>query len=187
MMTRKFPNYIGVLNLILSAAVLVILALIISGTIETQRIRYVRSSDLVYNYAGMNEAQNSFNRKKAGWQARIDTLKAEYEAEWSRYIQQVENLSEQKRTEKEKSLAIQRERVLDYSQNLAKRSQEEEQVMLEGVLNQINSFTRSYAIEKGYDLVYGTTSGGSLLYGKESLDITDELLAALNKHYRGEY
>jgi outer membrane protein len=55
--------------------------------------------------------------------------------------------------------------------------------MTEGVLNQVNSFIEEYSKNKGYDLVIGTTTSGNLLYAREYMDITDEVLKALNENY----
>jgi len=41
-----------------------------------------------------------------------------------------------------------------------------------------------YGKDNGYDLLLGTTDGGNVLYGTPALDITQEVLDALNETYQ---
>ena len=72
-----------------------------------------------------------------------------------------------------------------YSNAVSQNARMEEEKMLEGVLNQVNSFVRKYGEENGFAMVYGTTSDGNILYGEAELDITDDLLTKLNHEYYG--
>jgi len=63
------------------------------------------------------------------------------------------------------------------------KEKKDETEMTQSVLNQVNSFVEQYGKEKGYDIVFGTTNSGNLLYAKESMDITKEVLEALNANY----
>ena len=70
-----------------------------------------------------------------------------------------------------------------YSKRIEQLMQGEDAQMTEEVLGQINGFVETYGRENGYDLILGTTQTGNLLYGREALDITEELLEALNRDY----
>ena len=50
--------------------------------------------------------------------------------------------------------------------------------------NQIDAFIKIYAKENGFDLIVGTTSSGNVLYGADGIDVTEELLKALNEQYK---
>lgn len=50
----------------------------------------------------------------------------------------------------------------------------------------INQLIEQYSVENGYDLILGTTDDGSILYGAEAVDITDDLLQYINQGYRAE-
>ena len=53
------------------------------------------------------------------------------------------------------------------------------------MLAQVNAFVERYAKEHAYDVVLGTTDAGSLMYGGSELDITQEVLTALNEDHEG--
>lgn len=81
-------------------------------------------------------------------------------------------------------LRAQENNVVQYNEAVTSKYKEEEDKMLQGVLNQVNSFVEKYGKEKGYDIILGTTLSGSMLYGENTMDITDEVLAELNKNYQ---
>lgn len=149
-------------------------------------IRYVRSPDLVYQFEGMKAAQEKFQNQQTLRKSELDTLESDYRRSLSSYNKDYPTLTEKERGEREKLLQAQMRNYQDYQQRMTESSAAEEQEMLEGVLNQINSFAEQYAKAEGIDLIYGTTTDGSLLYGDPALDITDVLLDALNKKYRDE-
>lgn len=49
------------------------------------------------------------------------------------------------------------------------------------IRTKINEMSQDYAEEGGYDYLFSATGDGSLMYGKETEEITDELLEYLNK------
>lgn len=53
------------------------------------------------------------------------------------------------------------------------------------IIKQLNQYLKDYGKEKDYDLIFGNTSSGSLLYGKEELNITKEVTVYVNQKYNG--
>jgi outer membrane protein len=148
---------------------------------RTPRVAYVRSQDLVYGYLGMKEAMNEFQGKQQQWKGNVDTLQADIQRTMA-------GLPADGKSDPMKIRRLQKQRqdLAHYQQAMGTKMQEDQQRMLNGVLGQVNAFVEKYAKEKGFDLVLGTTDAGSLLYGKGAMDITDELLAALNAdHEKG--
>lgn len=151
-----------------------------------KKIAYVRSTELVYGYLGMKEAGSKFQEKTQMWQANVDTLQRDYQSTLSAFTSEAARLSEKERMEREQYLAQQQQSLMQYTQAINSKMQEEDKKMTEGVLNQVNSFVEQYGKDHGYEIILGTTLSGSLLYGDNAIDITDEVLAALNKTYQGE-
>lgn len=138
-------------------------------------IAYVRSEILVNEFAGMKEAREAYQKKQQQWQANLDTLQAEYQRKEKADVAMVE-------------LQATAQDLQRYVAAVEQLSQEEDQKMTQSVLEQINVFVEQYGKDHGYDLILGTTTSGSILYGNQGIDITEELLEALNKYYNpGSY
>ena len=54
---------------------------------------------------------------------------------------------------------------------------------MDSLLLKVKRNIEAYGKEKGYTFILGANSGGSVLYGKESKEITKELTEYLNKKY----
>jgi outer membrane protein len=53
------------------------------------------------------------------------------------------------------------------------------------IVSQIKKVIKEYGKKKGYDYVYGTGDAATILYAKDSYDITKEILTQLNDKYKG--
>ncbi len=131
----------------------------------------------------MKEAQQRFDQRKEGLQSNIDSLRISYEKLLSQYQSDLTKLSTKEKQTRLNLLQHQRKNIVSYSNNLNKVVKEEEEKMLQGVLNQVNSYAHQYAEDNGYKLVLGTTLSGSILYGEPAIDITKPLLEIMNEAY----
>jgi outer membrane protein len=148
------------------------------------KVAYVRSADLVEGYIGMKEAKNLYKDKVAKWQTNVDTLKSDYEISINKYNMDMPRLSQSQKVEREELLKKQEINIRQYMSVLEQKAQEEDTKITQGVLNQINSYMKNYGEDNGYDLVLGLTIHGNVLYGKDAIDITDDVLKGLNDSYK---
>jgi len=154
---------------------------------QQPRIAYVRSAELVNQYQGMTDARQQFQLTTSRWEANVDTLEMDYKRTINSYEQAYARLTSNERNEHVEMIRHQEQNLARYSESIQNRSAEEEEKLLIGVLNQVNAFVEQYASTQGYDLVLGTTLSGSILYGTDAIDITDEVLQALNQQYNGSH
>ncbi len=168
----------------------VVLASVCLGYFISQKsaikVAYVNSAELIYSYDGTKQAQAKFSKEQQSLQANLDTLKSEFNRAIESFNQQKDQLTKEAFEAQRQLLASKENQLQQYSRAIAEKSQRQDSEMMQSVLNQINSFTEAYGKEHGYDFILGTTESGSVLYGKDSRDITRELIEALNKEYRGE-
>lgn len=170
--------------LIFSLISLIVSSLFISGVFNKKKLAYVRSTELVYGYLGMKEAQAEYQRKSQMWTMNIDTLQKDYQLGFSRYTAEVSKLNPAQKAERERLLSEQQKNIMTYTKAVNEQAKMEDEKITKGVLNQINSFVEGYGQENGYDIILGTTDSGNLLYGKESMDITNVVLKELNINYK---
>jgi outer membrane protein len=53
------------------------------------------------------------------------------------------------------------------------------------VVTQLNQYLQEFGKEKNYDVILGATGDGSIMYGKEELNVTEEALEFINAKYKG--
>jgi outer membrane protein len=75
-----------------------------------------------------------------------------------------------------------------YRKDQAKFKQDNENTEIKfqkQIWTQINQFSVEFAKEKNYDLVVGANAQGSVIYVKDYLDITNELIKYCNDKHKG--
>ena len=164
--------------------IIISIGISIYSVYRSPRIAYVRSQDLVYKYLGMKEAQSIFVNKKQIWKGNIDTLNFNYQKSLGEFNVLISKLSKEERSISQEKLWRQKNELLRYSEATEQKAKLEDEKMTQGVLNQINGFIEEYGKENGYDIILGTTLSGSLLYSKQEMDITEQVLNRLNQSYK---
>lgn len=51
---------------------------------------------------------------------------------------------------------------------------------------QLNQYVKDFGDEQGYDFILGSDGNGNIMYSKPDKDLTEEVLAYINKRYQGE-
>ena len=81
----------------------------------------------------------------------------------------------------------QREQQLNYAQQaMLQQLQQESGVEMDTLVKTYKKIIKEYGKEKGYDYIYGTGEAASILYAKDSYDITKEVIKLVNDKYKSE-
>ena len=102
------------------------------------------------------------------------------------FEQEKNNMPPKMRLFREEQLESRLNTFEEYKRSIEQKAVQEEEKLIQACYNQINSMVEEYAKENNYDFVLGTTQEGNLMYGAPSRDITEEVLTALNKKFKGE-
>ena len=62
--------------------------------------------------------------------------------------------------------------------------QEEGSVLRDSIIKEVKVFIKEYGKKKGYDYIYGTGDAATILYSKETYNITEEVLKELNENFK---
>jgi outer membrane protein len=81
----------------------------------------------------------------------------------------------------------QREQELQYEQQgMLQQLQAESGKEMDSLITKYKKIFKEYGKDKGYDYVFGTGEAATVLYAKESYDITKELIKIVNDKYKSE-
>jgi outer membrane protein len=147
------------------------------------RIAFVRTREMVYQYSGMQEAQNRYKSKQAGWEHEIDSLETEFRLRVDTLRISAALLRPEQLEARKRELALQRSSLDERRNDLESQASKEDMELTQGVLSQVNSFIEGYGKDHGYDIIVGTTTTGNVLYGADALDVTEDVLNQLNKRH----
>jgi outer membrane protein len=78
-----------------------------------------------------------------------------------------------------------REQELNYAQQaMLQQLQQESGVEMDSLVKSYRTVIKEFGKEKGYDYVYGTGEAASILYAKDSYDISKEIIKMVNDKYK---
>ena len=132
----------------------------------------------------MKEAIATHEKEVAQWQRNVDTLEVSLKNTIQQFQYEADKLPETVYKERVVYIEKQKEALERYRRATQEKIASSEEAVLATQLEEINAFIEAYGKEHHYDVILGTTSSGSLLYGNEQNDISEKLLEALNASYK---
>jgi outer membrane protein len=147
------------------------------------KIAYVDVQRLKAEYKEYVQAQKEFNKLMEAWQAKADSMQNEMQELSDRLEKQNLLLSEQAKNEiREQLLVKQNEYQLFANQVMGPDGEaaQKEYDLSKPLIDKINTTIKLIALRENLTYVLDSTAG-SVLYAKDELDITNKVLAELNK------
>jgi len=93
------------------------------------------------------------------------------------------SMSRKRREEKAEELTIERQKLQRFQESKIGQLQLDSQTAIDSLITKVKDRVITYGKENGYSYIYGSNDAGSVLYGKENLDLTQTILSALNNEY----
>lgn len=153
------------------------------------KIAYVLIDTLTSQYEYYKVVSDNFQKKQANAEATIAEKGKNFASQvqdFQRKVQANSITQQQYETEQARLQKLQQD-IEGLQGRLSNSLQEEYQKELQALTDTIQNFTKKYAEEKGYDFILCKSSGiDNVLYGAPQYDITNEVVAALNKRYSKE-
>ncbi|MEL6557150.1 MAG: OmpH family outer membrane protein, partial [Bacteroidota bacterium] len=151
-----------------------------------KEIVYIDNGKLLQEYQGMKDAQKVFQSKAESWKANIDTLASEVTRAIRDFEKESQTMSKKERQLAQELMKSKQLQLQNYQKAIQQQSAQEDAAATEKVLTSVNTFLKEYGEHKNYKIIMGANSSGNIIYAQEGLDITDEVIDALNKNYSGE-
>ncbi|SNZ01680.1 OmpH family outer membrane protein [Flagellimonas pacifica] len=143
----------------------------------------VDSQRVLEEYQGFLEAKDSYEAKVNDLSKSFNEKRGVFESKTKEYEILESTLSNAERSKKRADLAVMQQELMKLGTAIEGQTTEEESKLLEGVYNKINDFVQRYGKKKGYAAILGANGQGNVMYVDGQIDITQEVINALNKEY----
>lgn len=155
---------------------------------ENPDIAWVNIDTLLVNFEMFRENQEELKSKQEESEAKLSTRGKAYERQAADFQEKVSKQLVTRATaaQMEQSLMQKQQELINLRDQLTMELQEEETVRNRQVLNYVMDFLEEYNKDFGYKYILSTSFGGPVLYSDASLDITEDVLKAINKKYLSE-
>jgi outer membrane protein len=157
------------------------------GTDNKGAIVYINSDSLLSKYAYYAAVKAKLQSLSQNAQTEIATKGQAFQKEVAAYQKGASSLNLAQRTATEKRLAKKQQDLQALNQNTAAQLQEEQETQNSKLYDKIAAYLKTYCKAKGYKIVLTYSKANpAMLYGDESLDVTQDVLSGLNEEYKKE-
>ena len=149
-------------------------------------IVYVNIDSLVKGYDMYFDMQKEYEGKAKKKEAELSSKMKGFERDARDFQEKVEKglVTRSQAQTLQEGLAKRQQDLYQMRQQYQGELAEEEGVMLRKIHFTIQEYLKEYNKTKGYRMILGTTSGGTVLYGEDALNITADVLKGLNAGYK---
>lgn len=162
--------------------VLGLIVLVVAASCQDQqKIAFVDNTKVVSEFNKKKVFEEKFQTKIEVFNKKADSLEKMIQSEAQSFQTRAATMK-QSEAEEEYNALVQKKQLQDYQLGAEEKSlQEEGQTKIDTLVKEVKAFIKDYGKSKGYTYILGANEAGSVLYGAEGNDITDEIVTALNK------
>ena len=167
-----------------SAGISISISISLYSYFAIPKIVFVNSSVLVEKYTGMKEVRQFIDSRSKERSSRLDSLYAAYTIAQKQLGGSNGKMASNTTNFVSMDAAQKYSEYMKFKEEAETTTKEESDRLIQGALNQVNSYIESYSKSHGIDIVVGVTLSGNLLYGSDRVDITSDIVDGLNKSYK---
>lgn len=159
-------------------------AVVNSSSVVEEKIVYINSDSLSEKYEYFKDIRTKLEAKVKKAQSDLQSKGQAFQREVADYQQKAATMSATDRQATEEKLARKQDELGRLDQNASASLAQDESTEFNNVYNTITEYLKKHAEEKGYTLVLTySKSNPTVLYADSKLDITKQVIEALNAEY----
>ncbi len=148
-----------------------------------EKTAFIDNEKLIENYQEKKDMETGYEVKMEALNKKKDSIGKEFKKEVDAFQVKAKGMRQQKAQELYQQLG-QKQQFLQQQfqqeqQAIAMQSQKE----VDSLLSKIDVFVTEYGKTNGYTYIFGKNKAGSVLYGSDKNDITQQITDALNTAY----
>jgi len=153
------------------------------------KIAFVNSDSIKEHYQLVKDLQKNLETRFAQYDGEISRKQQvlEQQAQDLQKKYEARQISAEEAQRADEQLQAEGRKVYELNQNYSNKMAEEEGKLNKVFIDSIYNFLKRYNANNTFDYILGYSKGGGILFAKDTLDITKEVLENLNSEYRIKY
>lgn len=150
---------------------------------QQTKIGYVDNVRLMDEYQGKIDIEADFQKKADALSKKRDSISQAFQAEAQAFQENAEKLSQAKAQEQYGEMQQRGQMIGQQLRQEDQQLQASGQTEMDSIVSQVKKEIEAYGKANGFTYILGGGEGGSVLYGTEANNLTDELAKILNEKY----
>lgn len=160
--------------------------LALASCTEPQKTGFVDNGKLINDYQERIDLEATFKTKIEAFQKRTDSTSKAFQLEAQDFQLKAQNMSQEDAQAQYQVLGQKQQILQQRIQNEEQQIQQASQTEIDSLIKKVKTFVKDYGKKNEYDYIFGSNEAGSVMYGKESEDLTQTILDAINADYKKE-
>jgi outer membrane protein len=162
-----------------------IAAFLVLGLVSCQqtKIGYVDNVKLMDEYQEKIDVEADFKQKADALAKKRDSISQAFQAEAQAFQAEAEKMSQSKAQEQYGQMQQRGQMIGQQLQQEDQQLQAGGQTQMDSIVRKVKKEIEAYGKVNGYTYILGGGDGGSVLYGTDANDLTDEMVKILNDKY----
>lgn len=150
---------------------------------QQEKIGFVDNVKLMDGYQKKKDVEAAYQIKSNAFTRKRDSISQVFQMEAQDLQTKSEGMSQSKAQEAFGQLQQKGQMVGQQLQQEEQQLQRMGQLKMDSVIQEVRKTIKEYGKSNGYSFILTGGEGGSVLYGKEAADVTEEVLKELNASY----
>lgn len=142
---------------------------------------YVDINKLIEGYNNTKTKRQKFDSEKQKMKARVDSLLNSWQTELKQFEKDKSTFTSKEFILKKEILSNKQKQINSYQESVQNHLYDEDKKITQTIINEINDYIKEYGKSNGYDIIFGASGTGNIMYADESTDLTDKVLEGLNR------
>ena len=163
---------------------LVVLAIAVTAmACQQNKIGYVDSVKIMDDYQEKIDVEARFKTKADAMGRKRDSISQAFQMELQQFQSKAQSMSQQSAQEEYSQLQQRGQQIGQRLQQEEQQLQQNSQTQMDSLVKKVKKEIRAYGKANGYTYILGGGEGGSVIYGEDANDVTNEILKILNDKY----
>jgi len=163
---------------------LVVLAIALTAmACQQNKIGYVDSVKIMDDYQEKIDVEARFKTKADAMGRKRDSISQAFQMELQQFQSKAQSMSQQSAQEEYAQLQQRGQQIGQRLQQEEQQLQQNSQTQMDSLVKKVKKEIRAYGKANGYTYILGGGEGGSVIYGEDANDVTNEILKILNDKY----
>ena len=164
--------------------IIVIFAIVLLASCQQEKIGYVDNVKLMDEYQQKIDVESKFKVKADALAKKRDSISQAFQMEAQAFQTKAQSMSQSKAQEEYAAMQQKGQIIGQQLQQQDQQLQMEGQTEMDSIVSKVKEEIKAYGKKNGYSYILGGGDGGSVLYGTEANDLTDEIVKILNDKYK---
>jgi len=164
--------------------VIIAVAAVIVSSCSNTKIGYMDVEKVMTEYTGVKDLEIDLKNRQEILAKDLDSLSGVFQGKVKNYYASAPKMNAKKRQEMEAALQMEQQILQGKQQQATLDLQKIGRDNTAEITQLLDSLVSVYAAKNGYHLIMGTTGKGTVMYGDESLNVTDQMLEIMNAQYK---